>query len=184
MTEQTTTPDTTAADLQDAVIDAAEPAIGPAVAEDTTPAAFAAAFPELDAALALYRGDSADDPDAAAERVRFTPGYPVQAGTRILRSRLYANPSTGVATADFEGTLQGQPWIEGTRAGGLKLYAEVAVDRDTLTTLHLALVPTGKRVPEAGIRLGGANGTWAYLLGQDVTSLPELKAEDAAADQG
>ena len=101
--------------------------------------------------------------DAAAALVRFTPGYEVAERTRILRSRLYADEH-GVATADFEGTVKGLPWIEATSNRGLKLYAEIITDDTVLSTMRIALVPTGKRVPADAVRLGGANGTHAYLL--------------------
>ncbi len=129
-----------------------------------------------------------DDSDgfAPVERAPFTPNYTPLAGTRILRHRLYADEG-GVATATFAGTLNpDEVWTEGGTSGRMSVYAEVARNRDdsapVQTTLRIALVPTGKRVPEDARRLGSRRGLHAYLLAAEVTPMPAPQADGDDAD--
>lgn len=114
---------------------------------------------DLDADSVLYGSD-----DLAPAREPFVPNYTPLAGTRILRARLYGDAG-GVATVTFRGTLDPQAlWVERGTSGRLSVYAEVTRSADTDTVLRVALVPTGKRVPEDAQRLGSGKGMHAYLL--------------------
>ena len=122
---------------------------------------------------------------APDDRSRFAPNYTPLASTRILRSRLYADEG-GVATVTFAGTLEQQAlWLEAGGSGRLSVYAEVARAlegaKSLQTTLRIAVVPTGKRVPEDASRIGSARGLHAYLLAATVGPLPtgpDLEADD------
>lgn len=114
------------------------------------------------------------------ERPKFKPDYEV--GTRrIWRTRLRPNEG-GKATVTFRGTVHNaldDVWI----ADG-HLFAEVEPTEDTATRLEVAVVPTGKRVPEgpngAGThahRIGSAGRSHFYLL--DVDSSVDRAAYDA-----
>lgn len=87
---------------------------------------------------------------------RFEPAYTPIEGTRVLSGRLRFDAG-GVAEVTFRGQIlyrPGAPTAAVYVAGERRLYAEVILDEDTATTVRVAAVPTGKRVPqEAG---GGA----------------------------
>ncbi len=117
------------------------------------------------------------------ERPRFTPNYTPQENTRILRAKLHADDG-GVATVTFRGTLDGHAlWIAGPgMSGRLSVYAEVTRVPDAepvQTTLKVALVPTGKRVPKIGWRIGSRQGTHVYLLEATVSPMPVPADADA-----
>jgi hypothetical protein len=123
----------------------------------------------LDAAGITYADEVGDD------RPRFTPGYPVS-DARIYRSRLHVNSSNGVATVTFRGVVidATRAWIERGSTGRLSLYCEVIPTDDTATEVRVAVVPTGKRVPDVidggpTLRLGSVGGQHVYLLSVDGT---------------
>lgn len=115
------------------------------------------------------------------ERQPFKPDYTPLSGVRILRHRLYANEG-GVASATFTGRLDADAiWVEGGTSGRMSVYAEVTRgDGTEQTTLRVALVPTGKRVPEDARRIGSKRGMHAYLLSATVAPKPEPVAADDA----
>jgi hypothetical protein len=124
---------------------------------------------------------------ADAPRQPFTPNYTPLKGTRILRHRLYADEG-GVASATFAGTLKAdEVWVEGGTSGRLSVYAEVRANQPedeepVHTTLRIALVPTGKRVPEDARRIGSKRGLHAYLLGATTVPLHALGLEQTDDD--
>lgn len=121
------------------------------------------------------------------KREPFVPDYEPLADTRVYRKRLYPNAG-GVATVTFRGAADSL-WIERGRSGRLSVYSEVTLpseDEAPLeTVLRVAVIPTGKRIPKSGVRLGGANGLHAYLLSRetrvpDDMDLAAQAAQDAA----
>lgn len=130
------------------------------------------------------------DPTTDTEGPTFAAGYP-QTDARIFRARLYPGRFDGVATVTFRGTVADATrcWIERGSSGRLSVYGEVTPTEDTATEIRLAVVPTGKRVPDGGLRLGGGSGQQVYLLSVDSTvdraahdeARAARKAERAAA---
>lgn len=112
--------------------------------------------------------DLGDGADVEPERERFVPGYAVS-DRRILRARLAVSATDGTATVTFRGQVANglDCWVEQGTSGRLSLYAEVAVDDTTATSITVAVVPTGKRAPDTGARLGSVGGKHVYLLSID-----------------
>lgn len=107
----------------------------------------------------------------------FAAGYP-EAETRVYRRRLPRSEG-GVSTATFRGQIADATtcWVK-RGARGISLYAEVTPDDTTATEVRVALVPTGKRAPLGGHRLGSVGGMHVYLLSVDGTV--DRAAYDAA----
>lgn len=112
--------------------------------------------------------------DAATEAGRqpFKAGYEQSEGTRVVRGKIYTGED-GTATVTFLGQINDATtdlWVQQGTARA-SLYAEVALDDATATEVRLAIVPTGRRVPETGLRLGtikrGRRVSHVYLLGID-----------------
>jgi len=98
------------------------------------------------------------------EKQKFEPGYEVDEGRRIFRQRLRFDAHDGTAKITFRGDLDAtQITIDGT-PGRLSAYAEVSTEAGVITEVVLAGVPTGKRVPLNGHRLGQVNGLHVYLI--------------------
>ena len=99
-----------------------------------------------------------------SDTTKFTPGYTPISGSRIHRSRLRVQPD-GTATVYFNGQVEditdGQQAFVLNAGSQINLYAEVAVDDTTMTEVKVAVVPTGKRVPQAP----GGNGERAHRIG-------------------
>lgn len=111
-----------------------------------------------------------------ADHVPFEPAYEVMP-VRILRGRM-GRLEGGVAEVTFRGQV-----TDGVYAGERCVYAEVAVDETTATTVRVAVVPAGKRVPldesgAAATRIGMSGDRHVYLLGID--RLADRAAYDAA----
>lgn len=110
---------------------------------------------------------------ATVRREPFRVGYDVETGVRIHRVRLAADRRTGVAEAAFDGQTLGLPWVERGEDGRAYLYSEVDLDADVATTYRVAMVPTGKRTPRGGTRLGSAGRFHAYLLNTITQARPQ-----------
>lgn len=93
----------------------------------------------------------------------------------IWRSQLRPDRTTGEATVIFRGTVHDATtdlWVERSRGGRVKLFAEVTPTDDTATEVTVALVPTGKATPaltdgSRALRLGSGAGVTVYLMGID-----------------
>lgn len=115
-------------------------------------------------------GFSADE-QVRVVRAPFKPGYPV-AEARIYRKGLRVSREDGTATVTFRGQVANALlcFVERT-SHGLSLFAEVVPDETSATAITVAVVPTGKRVPDignsAGVRLGSVGGSHVYLLAVD-----------------
>jgi hypothetical protein len=122
--------------------------------------------------LAAAAADAGVTTDTTVDdgRPTFAPGYPVTAN-RIYRARLYPGRYDGVATVTFRGNVADatQTWVSKGASGRISLYAEVTPTDDTATEIRVAVVPTGKRVPDDGYRIGSVDGTHVYLLTVDGT---------------
>lgn len=133
-----------------------------------------------------YPGDTADIVSTFGldERPRFVPGY-ARTDAVIHRVGLRAD-SGGVATATFDGLLDATRCFTATnRRGTVSLYAEVTPDDDRETTVRVAMVPTGKRVPQAdtgaeSIRLGTEGRIHVYLLAVETNPAGTAEALEVA----
>lgn len=127
--------------------------------------------------------DLAELEDATPERTPFVPGYGVIPNVRIIGTTLQADDD-GTATATFRGDLDAtRITVKGSRTRQVpRLYAEVDKGVEVHTEVKVALVPTGKRVPQArdgspALRLGQAGRVHVYLL--SVESKPAQATVDA-----
>jgi hypothetical protein len=126
---------------------------------------------------------SGDDTTEQVDPGGFTPDYAVAEGVRIHRAKIYKG-SGGTATVTFRGQIDDATRDLTVRAanggsGRPSIYAEVVTDDSSATTVKVAIVPTGKRVPltadgDRAFRLGtvqrGSRFEHVYLLEVDGTA--------------